>query len=172
MMIYLQMIETQEDRLVFERVYHHYRNLMYTVAYNILHNESDAEDAVHAAFVSIAEKIKNIFDPECPKTRSFVVIIVQRKALDILRRRNRHSEADITGFSVGIEPDLTQASAITRCLAKLPERYRTALLLKYRYGYDNLQLAKLLHIKPSNAAKLIQRAKQKLREICTQEGVL
>ena len=56
MMIYLQMIETQEDRSVFERVYHRYRNMMYTVAYDILHNESDAEDAVHAAFVSIAEK--------------------------------------------------------------------------------------------------------------------
>lgn len=35
-----------------------YRGLMYHVAYEILHNEQDAEDAVHHAFVKIAENIK------------------------------------------------------------------------------------------------------------------
>ena len=58
MMIYLQMIETPEEKSKFEQLYLEYRGLMFHVAYDILHNEHDAEDAVHQAFVKIAENIK------------------------------------------------------------------------------------------------------------------
>ena len=56
MIIYLSMIDTPEDRSKFERLYIEYRDVMYHVAYKILNNEQDAEDAVHQAFVKIAEK--------------------------------------------------------------------------------------------------------------------
>lgn len=68
MLIYLQMLETPEEKSLFEQIYLEYRGLMYHVAYEILHNEQDAEDAVHQAFVKIAENIKKIDDPVCPKT--------------------------------------------------------------------------------------------------------
>ena len=58
MLIYLQMIETPEEKSVFEQIYLEYRGLMYHVAYEILHNEQEAEDAVHQAFAKIAENIK------------------------------------------------------------------------------------------------------------------
>ena len=44
-----------EDENIFERLYYKYRNLMYTVAFDILHNTSDAEDAVSEAFLRIAK---------------------------------------------------------------------------------------------------------------------
>ena len=50
MMIYLQMIDTPEDRSKFEFLYMEYRGLMFHVANKILHNEQDAEDTVHQAF--------------------------------------------------------------------------------------------------------------------------
>ena len=55
MLIYLSMIESQDDGHRFERIYERYRNLMYHVAYRILRNPQDAEDAVHQAFVSIIQ---------------------------------------------------------------------------------------------------------------------
>ena len=86
MLIYLQMIETPEEKTVFEQIYLEYRGLMYHVAYEILHNEQEAENAVHQAFVKIAENIKKIEDPLCPKTRSYVVTIVEHQAIDRYRR--------------------------------------------------------------------------------------
>ena len=56
MIIYLQMIDTPEDRSKFEQIYLEYRGLMFHVANEILHNEQDAEDAVHQAF-SMWQKI-------------------------------------------------------------------------------------------------------------------
>ena len=45
MIVYLQMLETAEDRAAFEQLYLTYRSLMYRIAYGILRNQQDAEDA-------------------------------------------------------------------------------------------------------------------------------
>lgn len=57
MMIYLQTIDTAEDRSKFEQLYEQYKQLMFYTAFQILKRPQDAEDAVHHAFLSIAENI-------------------------------------------------------------------------------------------------------------------
>lgn len=89
MLIYLQMLESPEEKSILEQIYLEYRGLMYHVAYEILHNEQDAEDAVHHAFVKIAENIKKITDPVCPKTHSYVVTIVEHQAIDQYKKGDR-----------------------------------------------------------------------------------
>ena len=70
MLVYLQMIETPEEQTKFEKVYLEYSGLMYSVAEEILCNELDAEDAVHQAFVTVAENIKKIDEPLSPRRRA------------------------------------------------------------------------------------------------------
>ncbi|MFQ8837836.1 MAG: sigma factor [Oscillospiraceae bacterium] len=79
MMIYLQTIDTAEDRSKFEQLYEQYKQLMFYTAFQILKRPQDAEDAVHLAFLSIAENISRISDLDCPKTRAYIVTIVERK---------------------------------------------------------------------------------------------
>ena len=76
MLIYFQMIDSTENWLKFEQIYTTYRPLMFRIANDILHNEQDAEDTVHSAFIKIAENIARVGEPLCPKTKSYVVIIV------------------------------------------------------------------------------------------------
>ena len=54
MIVYLQMIETNEDKSKFEEIYQEYRNLMYYVAYKRMLHELDAEDVVHHGYLIIA----------------------------------------------------------------------------------------------------------------------
>ena len=61
MLIYLQTIETDKDKSKFEQIYDAYRGLMFHVAFKILEQEQDAEDAVHHAFVKIAENLSLMF---------------------------------------------------------------------------------------------------------------
>ena len=42
MLIYMMMLETPEEKSLFEQIYLEYRGLMFHVAYKILHNEQDA----------------------------------------------------------------------------------------------------------------------------------
>ena len=103
MIVYLQLIDTAEDRSKFEQLYEQYKQLMFYTAFQILKRPQDAEDAVHHAFLSIAENISKISDPDCPKTRAYIVTIVERKAIDMLRAERRHPSVPLEIFRYGGE---------------------------------------------------------------------
>lgn len=171
MLIYLQMIESNEDRSKFEQLYILYRGLMLYVAKRILRNQEDAEDAVHQAFVSIIENLRSITDINSPKTRSFCVIICERKAIDIYRSKRRIIDADFNEAIVGVEvplPDDTLAATI----AGLPPKYREILLLRYDNGYTTKEIAKMFGISVDAAQKTLWRAKTELKRKLEEEGML
>lgn len=171
MLVYLQMIETPQQQSDFEKIYLTYRGLMFHVANNILQNAEDAEDAVHNAFVAIAENMEKIEEPVCPKTKGYVVTIVESKAIDIYRKKSRHPHLTLCEEVIGITVDPFAGEGIGRCFARLPAQSRHILLLKYRYGYTNRELAHLLRLSEANVIKRTQRAKEKLAQLCKEEGI-
>ena len=64
MLEYLATMETADDRTRFEALYLAYRGLMYHVAYHILKNPQDAEDAVHQSFVKLADYPRRPLSPD------------------------------------------------------------------------------------------------------------
>ena len=168
MLIYLQMIEDEADRSKFERIYRKYRGLMLHVARRILSDPADCEDAVHQAFVSIIENLEKISAVDCPQTRSFVVIITERKAIDIVRARKRIVQLDSDARGVAARP--TGENALTDALLRMNAQDRELLLLRYDNGYSTQELAKLLGVERSTVQKRIWRAKQALqRELAREE---
>lgn len=172
MIIYLQMLETPEEQSKFEQIYLEYRGLMFHVAYGILHNEQDAEDAVHQAFVKIAENIKKLDDSIGPKTHSYVVTIVEHKAIDQYRKIQKQKTVELIDDIQGIYADYEGDNDLTRCILKLPARYREMILLRYHHGYSVREIAKMLGMSLPAAIKLDQRAKIKLKKLCEEVGIL
>lgn len=169
MLIYLQMLETPEEKITFEQLYRKYRGLMYHIAYNILHNESDAEDAVHQAFVSIIQHFKKITDIESPQTKAFCVIIVERKALTILRSKAKIIDIyDIE--QKGVEIPLPGDSGLADSMSRLPAKYREVLLLRFYFGYSPHEIANIFHMSHAAVKKLIWRAKIKLATLLKEDG--
>ena len=58
--LYLSVIDTDDDKNQFEQLYIKYKDKMYSIAYGILHNIEDSEDAVHQAFLTIANNFEKI----------------------------------------------------------------------------------------------------------------
>ncbi len=172
MLIYLQMIDLPQDKYKFEEVYITYRGLMFYVADQILHNKHDAEDAVHQAFIQIAKNIYNISAVKCPKTKHYVVTIVEHKAIDIYRKKPRLAEVELQEEIAGISVEYQGDNGVADCITRLPARYREIILLRYYHGYSTKEIAKMFHISETNANKLLQRAKNKLEKICREEGFL
>lgn len=172
MFVYLMMIDSPEDQSKFEMIYKKFKGLMFHVAYKILNNEPDAEDAVHSAFVKIAENIEKIGDAVCPKTQSYVVTIVENKAIDLYRGNQRRKSVTYLDDVSGIAVEETHIHGLSACFAKLSPRYREVILLKYYHGFSCKEIAKQLKITEANAIKIDQRAKNKLLEICKEEGLL
>lgn len=167
----LQTFESSTQRSKFEKVYQMYRAYMYRAAYAILKNPQDAEDAVHAAFVSIAENMKKISDAEDPKTKGYIVTIVRNAAIDLYRRKQAHPQSEYTDGVVGVQQQYEGGNGVTRCMLKLPEMQRSVLVLKYCHGYELKEIAKMLNMTHQNAMKIEQRAKAKLRVLCQEEGI-
>ena len=170
MITYLAMIDSPDDQQKFEKVYTKYRYLMLHVAYKILQNHHDAEDAVHQAFISIIENLDNIFEVDSPKTRSYIVIITERKAIDLLRKIQKRQtfefNEDISGVEISFEMDNPIATAI----AKLSPQYREVLLMRYHNGFSAKEIASILSMSDSGVRKLIVRAKKALQELLEKEG--
>ena len=145
---------------------------MYQVANQILHNHHDAEDAVHQAFISIAENIDAV-DVSIPKKLvSYLVTIVENKAIDLYRSKQRISTEELDTTVCGIEIDYDGSNVLAKCMSQLPPRYRELLILKYVHSYTFKETARLMGITESNAKKIALRAKEKLAAICKKEGVL
>ena len=83
MLIYLQAMEEPGDRARFQEMHLAYRGLMYHVAYAILKNRQDAEDAVHQSFVKLAEQVERLPDGPGQRMRNLAVTVAERKAIDL-----------------------------------------------------------------------------------------
>lgn len=169
MLIYLQVIETEEDKSKFEAIYKEYRGLMYHVAFERMQHVQDAEDAVHHAFTKIAENIK-IIEPVGPRTKQLVVTIVDNRVTDVFRVIGKHPVTTYNDEAQGDLPDeLEGENLLAECILKLPEQQRMVIWLKYQQGYRLSEIAKMLGISLAWAQKIDQRAKKKLEELYKEE---
>lgn len=87
------MIENIADQEKFEAIYTKYREMMYHVAFEVLGDESEAEDAVHLAFVHIAENIGKLDAVDSPRTKKFLSLLSKDKAFGLLRDKSVRQES-------------------------------------------------------------------------------
>lgn len=172
MLVYLAMIDDSQDHSKFEKIYLTHRDFMLGVANTILHNEHDAEDAVHNAFMSVAANMSKIDEVDGSRTRGFLAVITERKAINIYNEKKKNAAGELFEDIVGDYIDPDGEHDMRWAIAKLPPRYREFILLKYFQGFTTKECAELLDISPAAASKLDQRAKQKFMEICREEGIL
>lgn len=142
---------------------------MYHLAYQITGDPEDAEDAVQQAFLYILEHPKKIGAVVSNSTRTFVSIIAEHKAIDLVRKRRPNVSLDSIE-NQAVPPPSAGEGELLRALRKLPKRYQDILLLRYDIGYTTGELAEMLHISRFAAHKLLLRAKNALRKTLDEEA--
>jgi len=174
MLLFIATIEDDEIRSKLETIYNRYSKAMYSHAFNILKNTSDAEDAVQEAFVRLFKNVNTVKDPDSRETKSFALVITGNCAIDIYRKRKRMNETQLfeDSFPVFDSIEYKGTNQVAAEILKLNERYRNALLLRYVYGLDYTEVAHHMDISAVNARKLVQRAREKLEESCRERGII
>ena len=168
--VYLSMLETDEQKDKFERIYRSYAGLMYRVAYSKVKEKDVVEDIVHDTLVKLIEKIDIIRVENERELRNFICIFTERRAIDFLRKskRMRDDEQKYVDMQPSVSEDLEKiaideimfAQTLQR-LEALDERYRIPLELRV-IGYSTVEIARLLDMNPQTVRVRIHRAKQKL----------
>ena len=170
MLVFTQMPETTDERLKIEEIFHTYGNLMFHVANKILNNDHDAEDAVQQAMFAIYQNLEKFSEIKCPQSRSFIVTIVERKAIDLYRAKQRNAVVPFEEEFINVPaPSVVDAAVertdLAKAMAMLPTRYRELLFLKFDNGYSEREIAVMCSMTEANVKKTIQRAKKKLESI-------
>lgn len=171
MLIYIQTADESETQSLLKQIYLDYRDKMMAAAYAILQDRFDAEDAVHQAFVYIAENLDKFSHGDDRRTVSYIVKLTESRAIDILRRKQRKLVA-LEEIQLGKAQQYPGLSELAYTMSQLPVRYRNVLILRYAYGYEFKEIAECMNLSEVNARRMVSRAKEKLESICRKEGIL
>ena len=164
MLIYLTMIDSQEDQNKFVIIYNHYKDYLQYLALSLLDNADDAEDVVQETFFYIAKNIKKVKVAISPRTTVFVSLICEHKAIDTIRNRLQYTETDPDSFADGIASEYTTGSKLGDAMLKLKAEDREILFLRFSYGYSISEIAKMMGKSYSATQKMILRAKNALED--------
>src|SRR4051794_38105752 len=117
-------LAARSDDLAFAELYDRYGRVAYRLALRILRDEALAEDAVQDAFLAIWRGASR-FIPERGRASSWILTLVHRRAVDLVRREDRRRTDQLSGD----EPATGESSAEDAAWLRLErERVQTALL--------------------------------------------
>jgi RNA polymerase sigma-70 factor (ECF subfamily) len=142
---------------------------MFNVAYRIVGNEDEAQDALQEAFISA---FRNLDSYRADATfGAWLKRIVVNKALNSLNRKKPDPIPDDETWDVAEEDVQVEykegltIDRVKRGIAELPEGYRNVLSLYLIEGYDHQEIAEIMGFTESTSKSQLNRAKGKLREI-------
>lgn len=173
LVVYLSLLDTEEQKNKFEYIYNKYKGMMYYEAYRIVCDQYLAEDIVHETFLNIIRIIDAIRTSTEKETKQFIRILIHNQAIDILRKRNREQREDPETISVlsGKEMHDVEAIAINNIqfellvekIQNLSDIYRLPLVLKVQ-GYKISEIARILEINEQTVKVRLFRARSFLLE--------
>jgi RNA polymerase sigma factor (sigma-70 family) len=122
----------------------------YGLAYRVLRDEALAEDAVQEAFLGLWRSAGS-FIPERAKASTWILTLVHRRAVDLVRREQRRRAEPLEGAPEPLEGSAEEAAwlrldreRVQEALTQLPDQQREAIELAYYGGYTQSELAERL----------------------------
>lgn len=179
LVLYMTMIDEENDKSRFELLYHTYRKQMAFVAMAVVHNEVEAEDIVHEVFLNIATRHMNIVNQIADETdlRNYMLKATKNTALNWKKKQKRlmflAQEEDMEFFVSDISDEgfinylceKIEYEHVLDALKRLEPKYREVLYYHFVLEIPVPQTAKTLNQSLSATKKQLVRGKKKLLEL-------
>jgi RNA polymerase sigma-70 factor, ECF subfamily len=147
---------------------------------HLLRSAESAEDAGSEVFLRMARMLAS-YNGSVPFER-WLFSIASHHCIDLLRKQQRErrwlDDEDVEALPISIVADSPlnelireeRREAVREALARLPEKFRVPLALRYygEFSYD--EIAQQLQLSRANVATLVFRAKQELRQALAAHG--
>jgi RNA polymerase sigma factor (sigma-70 family) len=157
------------DREAFAEVYDRYADRLYDFARSMLRNPEDASDAVADAFVTFAEKLPQLREPD--RLRPWLYAIVRTECLRRIKARGRVAFGGDDQLVDMADPAAASDELVARselqqlvwdAAGGLAERDRAILDLHLRQGLDGAELGEAMGVSASNAYVMMNRLRGQL----------
>jgi RNA polymerase sigma factor (sigma-70 family) len=145
-------LAARSEQSALAELYDRFGRPAYGLALRILRDESLAEDAVQDAFLAVWRTAPR-FLPERGKASTWILTLVHRRAVDLVRREERRRtdaldpEAEPGDRSPPVDEEAwlrLQRERVQRALRQLPDQQREAIELAYYGGFTQSELAERL----------------------------
>jgi RNA polymerase sigma-70 factor (ECF subfamily) len=142
----------RSDEIALAELYDRFGRIAYGLALRVLRDPALAEDAVQEAFLQIWRGAER-FVPERAKASAWIMTLVHRRAVDLVRREERRraeplDDASPIAGAEGSAEDLAwlrfERERVQAALSSLPDPQREALELAYYGGFTQSELAERL----------------------------
>ena len=141
----------RSDEVALAELYDRYGGIAFGLARRVLRDDALAEDAVQEAFLAIWRGAAR-FLPERGKASTWILTLVHRRAVDLVRREERRRtealpDADQPVGAGAADDELwlrLERERVQAALAKLPDPQREAIELAYYGGFTQSELAERL----------------------------
>jgi RNA polymerase sigma factor (sigma-70 family) len=161
-----RMVGAGDDR-AFAVLYQRYHQQLYRYCRSLLAHDADAQDALQAAFAGALSALR--LGRRNAPVRPWLYRIAHNEAVTLLRRRRRHVE--LGELDAGVGPSAADAAAgrerlaqLVADLGELPERQRSALVMRELNGLSHEEIAVALQSSPGAAKQAIFEARYALQE--------
>lgn len=157
------------------KLYDRYIPLVYGLCLKYLRNEDDAQDAVMQLFeVLVAKVMKH----EIQTFRTWLYSVSKNHCMQLLRDKERHlhvefhpefMESDGLLYLLDEEDDdAERVGALQRCMEKLPEQQRVAILHFFNKGLSYADIVEMTGYPLTKVKSYIQNGKRNLK-ICIEQ---
>jgi RNA polymerase sigma-70 factor, ECF subfamily len=162
------------DQWAFARLVEVYQGPVYNLAYRMLGNSVEAEDAAQETFVRVYTKL-NTYQPD-RKLSSWILSIASHYCIDRLRRRGHGVSlsldedpmaAVLPSGEAGPEENLMRAETreeVQGWVSQLAPAYRIPLILRYWYDLSYQEIADVLNISVQAVKSRLHRARLQMTE--------
>jgi RNA polymerase sigma-70 factor, ECF subfamily len=150
------------DERAFTRLAEEYAGRLYAVAYRMLGNRADAEDAVQRALLNCFAA-RASYSPQWAAS-TWLYRALTNVCIDELRRRRVRSAADLADVASSPPPPVGQRLDLARALDTVPREARALLALHYVDGLGYRELAQIRGISVNTVKSQLARGKAILRK--------
>jgi RNA polymerase sigma-70 factor, ECF subfamily len=162
------------DQAAFTQLVEAYQIPVYNLAYRMLGNMVEAEDAAQETFIRAYRRL-DTYDP-LRKFSSWLLAIASHYCVDVLRRRrvNYMSFDELPPMVELSMPRNTQpeqvvvsqqqADTVQQLLDTLPASYRTPVILRYWYDMSYREIADAMGVTESTIKTRLHRARARLAQ--------
>ena len=155
------------DRDAFEMIIRTHSRALFAIAYSILQNREEAEDAVQDALIKAWKSRWRVRDPA--KFPAWLGMIARYRARDIVKRRRNLPLSDAMTESLEVDSEaVSDTTSLDRhvhsALAALPELHRSAITLRYFEEMDYKSIENLLGLSNGSLRGILGRALASMRK--------
>lgn len=164
---FLMLIDSEEEREKFIKLYEAYRKRMLYTAYQIVKNQQDAEDVVQDSFLAIARNLSSIGNVGEARTGVYLMKTVKNRALNLIRDRKEMVEwEEVKTVSVeDIQEQISKKEELRQVLEaiyRLKDNYRDVLCLYFLNEMTTKEIANVLGKNHNTVKAELRRGKKQL----------